>query len=79
MSIAFAAIGGRAGYLEALLIVIIGTIGYEINRQTISIFSVDTGGSMGIFLFGGIMGSVIAFLLTKIQNSNPKRTNEAHK
>lgn len=31
--VAFSAIMGRAGPLEALFVVIFGTIGYELNRQ----------------------------------------------
>lgn len=49
MSIAFAAIGGRAGPLEAIIICIVGTILYELNRQILTHFSNDFGGSMTIF------------------------------
>lgn len=67
LCIAFAAIGGRAGYFEALLISIIGTILYELNRQLITKFAVDYGGSIGIFLFGGAMGWMLSLLLTSKQ------------
>jgi hypothetical protein len=63
MSIAFAAIGGRGGPLEALIIIIVGVITFELNRQIISLFSVDVGGSMTVFEFGGFYGTTIAVLL----------------
>lgn len=63
MCIAFAAIGGRAGPLEAFIIVIIGTITYELNRQILTLFSVNLGGSATIFEFGGFLGTTIAVLL----------------
>ncbi len=53
-SIIFAAIGGRAGPLAAALITGIAPILYELNRQILSLFSVNTGGSTTIFEFGGI-------------------------
>lgn len=64
MSIVFAAIGGRAGYLEAFLIATIGTVGYEFNDQLISRFAFDVGGSMTVFLYGGAMGTVLSLLLS---------------
>lgn len=70
MSIAFAAVGGRAGPLEALFIIIPGVILYELNRQIIGLFSTDVGGSMSIFLFGGFYGSVIALLLGKCKQAS---------
>jgi len=63
MAIAFAAIGGRGGPLEALIIVIVGVITFELNRQILTLFSVDVGGSMTVFEFGGFYGATIAFLL----------------
>jgi hypothetical protein len=49
MCIAFAAIGGRGGPLEALVMVVIGVVTYELNRQILSLFSVNVGGTMTIF------------------------------
>jgi hypothetical protein len=70
MSIIFAAIGGRAGPLEATIIVIVGTILYELNRQILTLFSVGVGGSTSIFEFGGFAGTVIAVLLAVTKQSN---------
>jgi hypothetical protein len=61
--VAFAAIMGKAGPLEALIMTIIGVVFYELNRQIISLLSVDFGGSMGIFCFGGFFGGVVALML----------------
>lgn len=63
MSIIFSAIGGRGGPLEATIIAIFGTILYEINRQILTLFSVNIGGSTTIFEFGGLAGGVLAILL----------------
>lgn len=62
-SIAFAAIAGRAGLLEAMLISLFGTILYELNRQLVSRYCFDFGGSMTVFCFGGFFGSVISIVL----------------
>lgn len=64
MNIIFAAIGGRAGPLEGFIIVVLGTIAYELNRQILTLFSVDHGGSMTVFLFGGVAGSIISIIMT---------------
>jgi len=61
--IAFNAIGGRGGPLEAIIIVIFGTVTYELNRQILSRFSVNQGGSATIFEFGGFMGLAISLIL----------------
>jgi hypothetical protein len=63
MVVAFSAILGRAGPLEILLMIIPGTILYELNRQINLNFSVDVGGSMSIFAFGGFFGAGIALIL----------------
>ena len=63
LSIAFAAIGGRGGPLEALIIVVFGTVTYELNRQILSLFSVNQGGSATIFEFGGFLGATISVIL----------------
>jgi ammonia channel protein AmtB len=62
-SIAFAAISGRAGPLEAFFISLVGTIAYELNRQLVSRYSFDFGGTMTIFCFGGFLGSTISLFL----------------
>lgn len=61
--IAFAAISGRAGPLEAAFMSVIGTFLYEINRQLVSRYSLDFGGSMTIFCFGGFYGSIVSLIL----------------
>lgn len=77
MVITFSAIGGRGGPLEAIIIVIIGTITYELNRQILILFSVNQGGSTTVFEFGGVAGSLIAILLSLTKqkgliNSHPE-------
>lgn len=69
MVVAFAAILGRGGPLEAIVMIIFGVILYEVNRQLISLFSVDVGGSMSIFCFGGFYGSAVSFVLAKGRQS----------
>lgn len=64
LTIAFAAIVGRAGPLEILIFVLIGGALYELNRQIISTEMYDIGGSNTIFMFGGLMGTVVAMILT---------------
>lgn len=63
ITIAFSAIVGRAGPLEILIFVMIGGWLYELNRQIIAQVNIDIGGSITIFMFGGIMGTVAAFIL----------------
>lgn len=60
--IAFSSIMGRAGYLEALIAVIFGTLGYEVNRLLIFNFSLDAGGGASIFVFGGFMGLTMGLI-----------------
>jgi hypothetical protein len=69
LSIAFAGIGGRAGYLEAFIIVIVGSIVYELNRQLITIYAVDYGGTISVFLFGGAMGTLLGVGLSRKQGN----------
>lgn len=57
--IAFSSILGRAGPLEALFVVIFGTIGYELNRQIIENYNNDSGGTNAIFVFGGFMSLTV--------------------
>lgn len=62
---AFSFILGRAGPLEAWFMTIIGTIGYELNRQVCirSTGANDNTGTMYIFLFGGAMGLATSLIL----------------
>jgi hypothetical protein len=64
ITVAFSAIVGRAGPLEILIFVLVGGAVYELNRQIISHTMYDVGGSNTIFLFGGIMGTFVSFVLT---------------
>jgi hypothetical protein len=71
--VAFSAIIGRAGPLEALFVAVFGTIGYELNRQILERFSIDSGGTSAIFIFGGFMGLVIGlfrYLAERGDNNN---------
>ncbi len=63
ITIAFSAVVGRAGPLEILMFVLFGGLLYELNRQLIAIVNYDIGGSITIFMFGGIMGTVVAIML----------------
>jgi hypothetical protein len=63
MTIAFSAIIGRAGPLEILIFVIFGGALYELNRQIIARVNYDVGGSITMFMFGGIQGTIVAILL----------------
>jgi len=56
MAIAFSAILGRAGQLECLLVCIVGTIGYELNRQLLQErIGSDSFETFIIFTYGGFM------------------------
>jgi hypothetical protein len=63
ITIAFSAVIGRAGPLEILIFVLFGGCLYELNRQIIAQVNIDIGGSITIFMFGGIMGTVAAVIL----------------
>lgn len=63
MTIAFSAIIGRAGPLEILIFVVFGGALYELNRQIIARVNYDVGGSITMFMFGGIQGTIVALLL----------------
>lgn len=63
ITIAFSAVVGRAGPLEILMFVLFGGMLYELNRQIIAIVNYDIGGSITIFMFGGIMGTIVAIML----------------
>ncbi len=68
--VAFSCIIGRAGLLEIYLMTIIGTIGFEFNRQlcyrkfqtSVDTFG-DPFGTMNVFVFGGFMGLGAALFL----------------
>ena len=64
ITIGFASVMGRAGPLEIMFFVLIGGALYELNRQIISNHMYDVGGSDTIFMFGGLMGTVVSFVLT---------------
>ena len=67
ITIAFSAVVGRAGPLEILIFVLIGGALYELNRQIIVQVNYDIGGSITIFMFGGIQGTIAALLLAFIK------------
>ena len=61
--IAFSAILGKAGPLEAWFLSFIGSFGYELNRKLIRLMGIDYGGSYGIFVFGGFLGLFLGIIL----------------
>jgi hypothetical protein len=61
--IAFSAILGRAGPLQAFFISWIGTFGFEINRFLCLRFDLDFGGTYTVFVYGGFMSLIIGILL----------------
>lgn len=76
--VAFSAIIGRAGPLEALFVTVLGTIGYELNRQILENYSRDAGGSSSIFVFGGFFGLAIGlfrFLKERGDNNTIRHDN----
>lgn len=60
---AFSSILGRAGPLECFITVVMGTIGFELNRQVVANLSVDGFGTYTIFTFGGFMGLALGVIL----------------
>lgn len=77
IAIAFSAVVGRAGPLEILIFVLFGGALYELNRQILVQVNYDVGGSMTIFMFGGIQGTIVALLLafTRQKEELVKREN----
>lgn len=77
ITIAFSAVVGRAGPLEILIFVLFGGALYELNRQIIAQVNYDVGGSITIFMFGGIQGTIAAMLLafTRQKDELVKRVN----
>ena len=69
MVIAFMAMGGRAGPVEALIISLFGTISYEVNRQTQTLYASVIGCSNYVFTFAGFMGGIMSLLLVKCKQS----------
>jgi hypothetical protein len=69
--VAFSSLLGRAGPMEAFVLTLLGVIFYEINRQTMTRFAVDIGGSMTIFLFGGTLGFITSLVMRNARNSVP--------
>jgi hypothetical protein len=69
-SIAFAAISGRGGLLAAFIVTVVGTVIYELNRQIIGKFCLDFGGSISIFCWGGIYGSVVSLIMYYRKHKN---------
>ncbi len=39
-----------------------GTVAYEINRQLIQRYCLDFGGSIGIFCWGAVYGSIVSLI-----------------
>ena len=72
MVIAFMAMGGRAGPAEALIVSLFGTIGYEVNRQTQTLYASAVGCSNYVFTFAGFMGGIMSFLLVKCRQNKIK-------
>ena len=76
-SIIFSAILGRAGPLEAVIISLLGTFGYELNRYVISVLGEDFGFSSQIFLFGGAAALMCGFLLSRAEKDEKStKSNE---
>ena len=59
----FSSILGRAGPLECWIVIILGTIGFELNRIIILNLSNDPFGTYFIFTFGGFMGLALGVIL----------------
>jgi len=78
ITIAFSALVGRSGPLEILILVLFGGFFYELNRQVVSLVAYDFGGSMTIFMFGGIMGTVIALMLSFTKHKNHLEDHPAY-
>ena len=75
-AVAFAGIMGRGGLLPAVIITVLGTISYEINRQLISKYCLDFGGSIGIFCWGGVYGSMVSLIIYFRKHKNTAQQNE---
>lgn len=55
---------GRCGLFEVFVTILVGTIGYELNRRIcVQNFGDDVFGSLYIFAYGGFMGLAIGMIL----------------
>ena len=61
--IIFAAVMGRGGPYHATVISFFGTILYEVSRQLVSRWGMELGGSITVFLFGGVTGGLVSMVL----------------
>lgn len=58
---------GRIGFLEVFFLSWVGPFFYEINSSIFNkFFIVDTGFGMRGFLFGGMLGLWISFIMGKV-------------
>ena len=76
--IIFSAILGRAGPLEAFIIALFGTIGFELNRNLVDLVHFDFGDCYEVFVYGGFMGLIVGALLS-IKEKNERTTALHHK
>jgi hypothetical protein len=67
--VSFTPVLGRAGPMEAFLLCLFGVIFYEINVQSITRYAYDRGGSMTIFVYGGVMGFFMSWVMTNSRNA----------
>lgn len=61
--VAYSAILGKAGPLEAWFVALFGTFGFVLNKKLIYFLGLDYGGSFSIFTFGGFMGLFMGIML----------------
>ena len=71
LAVAYSCILGRVGSFECWLLVVLGTFGFELNRQIlyglyqkINSLSGDPFGTMNVFTFGGFMGLGAGIILS---------------
>jgi hypothetical protein len=62
--IAFSSVMGRIGPLECLIMSVVGTLGYELNRSISINFGQDTFGTFSVFTFGGFLGITLGLFMT---------------
>lgn len=77
MVVAFSSIVGKVGPLEAFIMCVIGTFGYELNNKIIYRIGMDFGGTFGIFTFGGFMGFGIGIIHILINYRNRNMTKRS--
>ncbi len=63
MCVAFSFVLGRAGAIEALLMTIIGVIGFDLTRLTIDNYTEDNFGTSFIFAYGAFIGLTTSLML----------------